>query len=309
MTSVLDVPGFARLLGTSEQDVERTCGDLIRSCDFRYAVLDRAEFEKNLLEVTRTIDGENLPASGEQRRGDWEKGWAGAREEFIKSDYDLNALVPKYIDKYGVKRLYSRYIRPLARRFEEDFYTVYRHYLFKTWAGHYGDVYEFGCGTGYNLVIMARLFPEKRLFGLDWSEQSVKLVNAISAVHKLNLSGRRFDYFRPDYGLGVPENSVFITLNSLEQLGGDFQPFLDFVLAKRPALVINSEPFIEMYDESDLLDRLAARYHRKRNYLNGYLSALKALAEDGKIKILKMQRVSFGSVFHEGYSIAVWKVV
>lgn len=309
MISMLDASGFAKLFGTSEEDVERMCGSLIESYDFRYTVLEQFEFEKTKLNVIQTIESGTLPVSEKKRKADWEQGWNENLKEFVESDYDLNALAPRYMYKFDTKRLFSRYIRPLDKHFELHFYNVYRRYLFKTWFKPYDHIYEFGCGTGYNLVILARLFSEKILLGLDWAESSVKLVNTIASAYKFNLNGRKFDCFDPDYDLNVPDNSLFITLNSIEQLGEGFQSFLEFMLEKRPTLIINSEPFIELYDESDLMDSLAARYHCKRNYLNGYLDALKTLEKNNKIEILKIQRVHFGNIFHEGYSLVIWKIL
>ncbi len=36
-------------------------------------------------------------------------------------------------------------------------------------------------------------------------------------------------------------------------------------------------------------------------------SRLEALAADGRIELLKVQRMKFGSMYHEGYSIVVWR--
>lgn len=309
MDSIIDSSGFAKIFGTTPEDVEDVCGDILSKYDFRYTFLGQTEFESTLLEILKTIDSQTLSVSGKGRQTDWEYGWNENLKSFIESNYDLSVLIPKYMHKFQVKRLFSRYIRPYDKAFEINFYNIYRHYLFRKYLGQYHNVYEFGCGTGYNLVIMARLFPNMSLTGLDWASSSVKLVEAISSAHHFNLKGRRFDYFDPDYDLTIEDNSVVITLNSMEQVGENYHHFLKFVLEKKPSLCINSEPFIELYNENNLLDYLAVKYHRKRSYLNGYLTDLKKLEKDKKIEILKIQRVPFGSIFHEGYSFVVWKVL
>jgi SAM-dependent methyltransferase len=307
--NILDREGFARLLGTTAAEIECHCGNLLREYDFRYRIIREDAFKDTLLQVIKTIDESPLTVSGKSRHQDWEKGWGENLRAFKESNYDPVALVPKYMHKFTTRRLFSQYIEPLDKDFEVHFYTVYRQYLFRTYLASSNPVFEFGCGTGYNLVIMARLFPEKRFMGLDWSGNAVKFVETISGSLGLNrLEGRLFDYFSPDDSLEIPENTAIITLNSMEQLGNDYGPFLEFLLKKKPALCINSEPFVEMYDEGDLLDYLAARYHRRRNYLTGYLPALKKLEEEGKIEILKEQRVASGNLFHEGYSLVVWRV-
>jgi len=286
LINLLDSAGFAALLGTTEDDVEDKCGKLLQEYDFRYTLLKGKEFENTLLNVIKTIEDIHLSVSGKERHTDWEEGWGENLRLFTESNYDPSALIPKWMYK-----------------------TVYRHYLFKKYLHPVDHIYEFGCGTGYNLVIMAQLFHEKNLIGLDWADSSVKLADAIASAYGFNLYGHRFDFFEPDLSLEVGENSAFITLNSMEQLGNNYHEFLNFIISKRPSLCINSEPLLELYDESDLLDYLAVKYHRKRNYLNDYLKVLKEFEQNNRIKILNTQRVNFGSLFHEGYSFVVWKVL
>lgn len=309
MDNLLDSAGFATLLGTTEDDIEDKCGSLLQDYDFRYTILKDKEFENALLTVIKTIEDTQLSVSGKNRHTDWEQGWGENLQLFKDSNYNLSSLIPKYMYKKNIKRLFSKYINPFEINFEINFYTVYRHYLFKKYLQSVDNVYEFGCGTGYNLVIMAQLFHDKKLFGLDWADSSVTLVNTIASAHKFNLSGHHFDYFNPDFSLEVGENSAFITLNSMEQLGNNYHAFLDFILYKKPSLCINSEPFIELYDQNNLLDYLVVKYHRKRNYLSGYLDALKELEHNNKIEILKVQKVRSGNIFHEGYSFVIWRVL
>lgn len=48
------------------------------------------------------------------------------------------------------------------------------------------------------------------------------------------------------------------------------------------------------------------KYIVKRNWLRGYFSALRDLEKVGKIKIIQ-KRKTFGSFFHDGYTVTVWE--
>ena len=94
---------------------------------------------------------------------------------------------------------------------------------------------------------------------------------------------------------------------ALEQVGPRHDRFVEFLLQKKPGICVNMEPLLELYDETNLVDYLAARYHRKRGYLEGFLTALRTLADKGHIEILDVRRFFFGSLYHEGYSYVAWR--
>ncbi len=306
-TRKLDIKSCAKLFGATQKEIINYCGDILSDNDFRYTVLNKKEKDSALLDVIKAIDAP-MSVSGKSRKADWENGWSENLKAFIENNYDLSSLVPKYMHKSRTRRLFSKYIKPLNSEFEVNFYTAYRHFLFKKYLSDYKNICEFGCGTGYNLVILAQIFPEKNITGLDWASSSVELVNQIAVKFGYRVQGRIFDYFNPDYTFNVAEQSALITLNSMEQLGPDYNKFLDFIMHKRPAICINSEPLAELYDQNNLLDYLAIKYHNKRNYLNNYLSKLKKYEEKGVIEIIKIQRVCSGNLFHDGYSYVVWKI-
>ena len=58
-----------------------------------------------------------------------------------------------------------------------------------------------------------------------------------------------------------------------------------------------------------MFDYLAAKFHSKRGYTMGYLPRLKQLELDGKIEILNVKRLNFGSLFFEGFTNIIWKPV
>ena len=45
--------------------------------------------------------------------------------------------------------------------------------------------------------------------------------------------------------IDIEPNSAVITTSALEQVGGDIDSFIDFVLEKKPKRVINIEPILE----------------------------------------------------------------
>ena len=153
---------------------------------------------------------------------------------------------------------------------------------------------------------MAELFPEKQLYGLDWSEASCTIVDILSKKFNLNLSSALFDMFLPDEKIEIDETSGVFTIGAMEQLGTNFEDFVRFLLKKRPSICINIETIYELYDQSVLFDYVAAKYLERRGYLQGYLSRLRQLEVEGKIEMIKIQR-TFGSLYHDGYSYIVWK--
>ena len=74
-------------------------------------------------------------------------------------------------------------------------------------------------------------------------------------------------------------------------------------------MVVHVEPTYEVYDQDLLFDYLAAKFHSKRGYTMGYLPRLKQLELDGKIEILNVKRLNFGSLFFEGFTNIIWKPV
>jgi len=146
-------------------------------------------------------------------------------------------------------------------------------------------VSEFGCGSGQNLKGL-----KGKLHGYDWAESAVKRVRA------MGIHAERFDMFNPS---PIDLKGGVLTVHALEQLGDKFGPFLQFLMDKKPEICVHIEPIEELY-EDNLLDNLALSYHKKRGYLSGFLKALKG-------KTIEVERTYVGSLFHEAYSVVVWR--
>ena len=99
------------------------------------------------------------------------------------------------------------------------------------------------------------------------------------------------------------------TVASLEQIGEKHDKVLEFLIDKKPGLCIHFEPIHEVLDEENTLDYLTIQYFNKRNYLKNYLTTLRSLEAQDKIRILDVRRLYYGSKFIEGHTVIIWKPV
>jgi hypothetical protein len=300
---------FARSFGTTPDDFSSQCLRLIDGTDFSYRRCEQQERDGIILEVLRKLKSDHQVIAAPERKGIWEKGWAENLAAFQDSGFDPQALMPKFLRENQPIRYAGDYIMPRNPRFEYDFMTVFRTWLFQKYLADKRTVYEFGCGTGLNLVLLADLFPESVLYGLDFVPSAVGLVNAIGENGPGNIHGHLFDMIHPDGTFDLEPGSAVLTFGALEQLAGRFTDFIEFLLAKKPALVMHVEPTVELYDENLLFDFLAVEFHRKRGYTENLLPHLQALERRGSLRILKTKRLFFGSLFMEGYTYMVWQPV
>ena len=290
-------------------DLPAECLDIIAKKNFRYTSIQGAERDALILEVLRKLETDTQVVGAPERTGVWEEGWAENLRMFKESGYKREALTPKFIRPTKTIRWKQDYVTPEDPMFELSFFEVLRAWLFKTYLAEVDVVYEFGCGTGFNLLALAELFPEKELHGLDFVNPPKDIVNIMASEYNLNMQGHVFDMRKPDKNLSLKANSAVVHLGTVEQLASDIEPFLEYVLDQKPAICVAMEPTIELYDESNLIDYLAASFHRKRGYTEGYLPRLRELEAQKKIEILKVKRTYFGSFFMEGFSVMVWRPV
>ena len=307
MCPELKLEGFARLFGTAVNDIPDDCQELIAQGDFRYRMLEGDERDRVLLDVLKRIDSGQFSVAGKEGKARWEKGWSENLESFIEHGHDLSTLVPKYIRPNQPLRLDQNYVMPSDPNFERNWYEVFRLWLFRTYFKDAETVYEFGCGSGFNLAVLAQLYPEKEFYGLDWAAASIDIVNELAKTYGWNMKGLLFDFFSPDETVKIADNSAILTIGAVEQTGRDYESFLQYLLKGSPKLCVHVEPILEWYDENNLIDYAAIRFHQKRKYWEGFPNRLKELENEGKVEILKTKRSYFGSLYIEGYSQLIWR--
>lgn len=305
---VLTVEDFAKSFDIEVSDMPPKCLDLISQKDFRYKILEGNERDALIIEILRKIDNDKKVVGAPERHEVWEKGWTENLSDFVKSGFDLDQIVPKFFRDNQAFKVGPNYVIPANPNFERDFFDVFRLWLYDTYLKDYNPIYDFGCGTGLNLIALAKLYPEKKLYGLDFCRSSVELVNKIAEVYKLNMNGHYFDLTTPDENIRPDKNSAIITFGSIEQLPNTgFWPFLHYLLKYAPGICINMEPVIDFYDENKLPDFLSIKFHQKRRYPEKLLPALKRLEQCGEIEILKAKRQIVGTIFSYGYDVIIWR--
>lgn len=299
----LDPKDFEVCLGES---VSPFVSSKIKQANFRFRELSSEEFQTSLREIFDVLLNRDLEKSGAHRRGVWERGWGENLDEAQKK-FSASAIVPKYFHKFSQVRWMGRLIQPLSEKFEYHMLEVIQYWIFEKYLKSCSSIYEFGCGTGHNLLRMREVNPHARLYGLDWAQSSQKIIDRMREEGILShVSGHQFNYFEPDMSFDLDADGAVVTVASLEQVGSNFESFLDYLLQKKPKICIHLEPIAELLDDARLFDYLSVQYFKKRNYLTGFLSSLRRREREGQLKILKAERTWIGSFFIEGYSVVVW---
>ena len=307
MTSMLTAADLARLVDTDT----RTANTLLQQFAFSplsYRELTPAESAAATAQVDAALHAD-LRVSGRNDAAIWERGWGEVAKELAGKPITIEALRPPYFRGEPTCRLEGRYIRPLDASFEYDASLALRRLVFDRFLGTYERVVEIGCGTGINLLILAAQFQRMKLVGCDWATPSRDIVNAMARQSGRAIEGHLFNMLTAEGwdGATIDRQTALLTVHALEQLAGNWRPFLDFVLARKPGFVLHIEPIMELYDPSSPFDERARLYHLKRGYLQGYLPALRALAQAGQIALDVTRRIRFGGLYHEAYSIVAWR--
>ena len=277
-----------------------------KATDLSYSEISKSANNEAILRVLNALNSDLIQV-GAHRSGDWEKGWQENFENY-KQSKNLSDVIPKYFNKIPLIRWKQEWIQPNSPTMEYDMLGLIVNFITDSYLEDFSNIYEFGCGTGHNLLRIRNRMPDVNLIGLDWATSSQALIRQVAVdTSDPKFTGENFDYFKPNRDLKLRDNSAVITVASLEQTGSKFNEFIDYLVEQKPSLVIHIEPMWEPLDETNLLDYLSIKYFEKRNYLNGLQKYIEHLENQGKAEIVKKDRTYVGSFYIDGYSLLVWK--
>jgi hypothetical protein len=237
-----------------------------------YVPLTPAERDECIRVFVQKLMDPEIDRSGSHRLDKWEWGW-GQNFEALKAGGDpQTAIRPKYFDKYDIHRWKGEFVKTFAPDFEYRMLGVILDWVFEKYLSDVPAIYEFGCGTGHNLTRVQKWNPSAELWGFDWATVSKDIIALLAEKGILPKGhGGTFSFFEPDPSLHLVPGAGVYTIAALEQVGEDTAPFIDFLIAQKPKIVVNVEPMAEFFDATRLPDFLAIEYYKKRNYLWGYL--------------------------------------
>ena len=199
----LTTQDFAQLLAHPETGLPPACLEAIARCNWQYDWIEGQALDDlvtGLLERIRRKDF-SIAVPGDKTR--WVKGWGENLEQFVASKGDVDALAPKYVRPNMPVRLCRRFAQPVEPQFEQNWRRVYQQWLFRTYFDDCDRIYEFGCGSGGHVSVLAQMFPDKKIVGLDWAEPSCEIVNNMHRLRGWNTEGRLFDFYHPDYDIEI----------------------------------------------------------------------------------------------------------
>ena len=271
-----------------------------------YCELTPEEHDTEVLRQIKRIENDKVIVGTPARTQVWEDGWKENLDELVKT-HSLSALMPRYFRKDQPFRLFRRFIHTNNYKFDFQIRSVIQRNYFAKYLSGYSDIYEFGCGTGINLIEVSKLYPDCRLHGLDLTKSSVAIMDILHRDFGINVTGKQFNFVTPDLNYILGDDAAVYTVAALEQIGDQWTNFLDYLLVQKPKIVLNLEPIFEFYDDNNLVDYCAMQFHNKRRYLSGYYTELCRLRECGKIEILEEHRTYVGNLNDESYSVVAWR--
>ena len=239
---------------------------------------------------------------------DFDRNWIVILQNIVDNQKNdvTNSLKPIWFrdDKFYV--IDKKFCTTNTEVLDWKYQLAIRNILFSKYLFDIDNVYDFGSGSGINIYLINQLFEKIKLHASDSSKVSVEILEELNTYLGIDVKYDMID-MKKEINIDVEPNSAIITTSSLEQVGGDIDNFIDFVLQKKPKRVINIEPILE-FAENNEFDNLMKLYCEKRNYLKYYYSKLLQLERENKIKVLFKKRTRVAGLFIEN-SVIVWEVL
>ncbi len=237
-----------------------------------------------------------------ERADVWQKGWMEAFDQYHRD----GTLVAGFTNPTTLVNVEGTYFGPFDPNFEVNFQALIRTMILEEYFGECTTFVEFGAGTGINLLAAALKLPSARIIGSDFVPAAVDLHKAIATRTGLPIESYVFDMRDPSNPEQFPAGSSVLTYGSVEQLGNNFRPFLNFLLKIRPKVVVHVETDSSFLLNGNLPDFISKWYAELRGYPDQLQSHLSAMEREKLIRVITAERSIAHPGLTPGNNIIVW---
>ncbi|HAI39581.1 MAG TPA: hypothetical protein DCM40_16455 [Maribacter sp.] len=307
LTNIITLHDVANSFGCTIHELHNDVVDYYNSLDMSFTPIEGLEKEELLLEILKKIDSDKQQIGADERTNVWFEGWKENLDAFRK-EKTFESIVPKFIRPNNPIRFNGKYIRPNNPTFERDYSTMIQLHVYHTHIPtDVKNVYEFGCGSRFNLFNLVKVRNDVNIFASDFVQSSADLMNEIADHFGYKIKGDVFNIIEPNYSYTIKPNSCVFTSGAIEQVASKCKNFINYIIHNNPKVCFHIEPTVEFYNDDTLFDYLAIKFHKKRGYTQGLVPYLKQLEKENKIEIDVLHRFNFGSLFMEGFNLIVWR--
>jgi len=275
---------LSTLFKTNKKEINKYCGHLLKK-KIKFYDLSIKERDLVIIKMLDRIKHDSQIIASRGRKKKWQDGWKENLDLFKKKSNN-KSLLPKFYTSRENKyfRLAGEIVRAKDTDFEVKMINIHRNWYFRKYFAkeEIKNIYEFGAGTGHNLIELSKIFPNKNLYGSDFVYSAVNLLKIVAEKYNLNLKSFLFDMKSPNQNKKLIKNSAVYTSGSLEQLSGKIEKFINYILKQEPKIVIHCEPAENFYNKDKLIDYLGFTFQNKRKYTNNLYSYLKKLEKKKK---------------------------
>ena len=240
---------------------------------------------------------------------DWQDDWFSVLQNLRTNNDNVKSIIrPKWFRKNAFVNIQNCLSLTETPYLDWEYQLITRQMLFYTHLKDIDNICEFGSGSGTNFYLINQILQDKNFILSDISVTSLKIIQELKRkLNRNNLTYSNID-IEQDIDLELPDNTAVITTSVLEQIGDNYNNFINFILKEKPQIVINVEPIVELLDSKNGFDNVMNLYCEKRKYLAGYLTELEKLEKQKKIKIIMKKRTMVSGTFIEN-SVLIWKVL
>jgi hypothetical protein len=298
---------FASYWETTADQLPKEFKQYFTILDTEYRDADKNDLENYISSFIEQVSKPTATRTVEENIAIFEQGWSEHKALLEESGISLETFIPKY---YNSTRLHrgpgGKVYVSKHGGFPVKFQILYIRYITLSYLRQFNSVHEFGSGSGLNLFVIASTVPGKNITGYEWTKAGVDIANLIGDKTGWPVNGRHFDMFTPPPPLFNLEKSAVLTCGSIEQLGDNYNAFLDFVLESKPGIVIHLEPDGFPENLSSVYDRLSKFYIKLRGYSQRFSTRLKELENTKEIEILFSRFIPWMSNFYD-VKCTIWK--